>query len=52
VGTRHGARQVAVAALVEMRADDVARARVSRLALAGALRRVGGAATLSGPGHA
>jgi Zn-dependent protease with chaperone function len=40
--------QVAVAALVEMRADDVARARTGHLALAGALRRVGGAATLSG----
>ena len=40
--------QVAVAALVEMRADDVARARAGHLALAGALRRVGGAATLSG----
>ncbi|HTF45994.1 MAG TPA: M56 family metallopeptidase [Pseudonocardia sp.] len=35
--------QLAVAALVEMRADDVARASAGELALAGALRRVGGA---------
>jgi Zn-dependent protease with chaperone function len=34
--------QAAVAALVEMRADDVANARVGPAALAGALRRVGG----------
>jgi Zn-dependent protease with chaperone function len=41
--------QVAVAALVEMRADDVARAGVGRAALAGALRQVGDAAAVSGP---
>jgi bla regulator protein blaR1 len=35
--------QVAVAALVEMRADDVARAALGHTALAGALHRVGGA---------
>lgn len=36
--------QAAVAALVEMRADDVARAHAGRGALAGALRQVGGSA--------
>ena len=36
--------QAAVAALVEMRADDVARAHAGRGALAGALRQVGGTA--------
>jgi Zn-dependent protease with chaperone function len=36
--------QLAVATLVEMRADDVARARAGELALAGALRQVGGGA--------
>jgi Zn-dependent protease with chaperone function len=36
--------QLAVATLVEMRADDVARASTGELALAGALRQVGGGA--------
>jgi Zn-dependent protease with chaperone function len=38
--------QAAVAALVEMRADDVANAHVGSAALAGALRRVNGAGSL------